>query len=142
MSAKDIQVGGSHYRTMQVQPVQFIQDNLMGFCEGSVVKYVCRWRAKNGIEDLRKARHYLQLIIEAPEYIHLLGQVRKASVIAVRRDISGMTAEEFIDKNGLTNPEAGVIRHVWYWNCFGHPREIEAALKWADDAIQLANAET
>jgi hypothetical protein len=58
------QVGGSHYRDMAIQPVEFIHRNGIGFIEGSVIKYVCRWRKKNGIEDLNKAKHFINLLIE------------------------------------------------------------------------------
>lgn len=58
------QVGGDHYMKMAIQPVEFIFANNLPFCEGNVVKYVTRWRAKNGIKDLEKARHYLDLLIE------------------------------------------------------------------------------
>lgn len=64
MSARDYQVGGSHYAEMAIQPVDFIMQNELGFCEGNVVKYVCRWEKKGGISDLQKARHYLDLLIE------------------------------------------------------------------------------
>ena len=64
MKALDGQVGGSHYRDMKIQPIEFIFANDLGFAEGSVVKYVCRWQAKGGIEDLRKAKHYIELLIE------------------------------------------------------------------------------
>lgn len=60
-----IQVGGGHYKEMSIQPVEFILANNLGFCEGNIVKYVSRWKAKNGIEDLKKARHYLDLLIDA-----------------------------------------------------------------------------
>ena len=63
-SALDVQVGGSHYKAMKIQPVEFIHANGIGYFEGNVIKYVTRWRAKNGIDDLRKARHYLDLLIE------------------------------------------------------------------------------
>lgn len=63
-SALDRQFGGSHYKEMAIQPVEFILANKLDFCEGNVVKYVSRWKVKNGIEDLRKARHYLDLLIE------------------------------------------------------------------------------
>jgi hypothetical protein len=63
-SALDIQVGGDHYKNMPIQPVEFIHRNGLGFCEGNVIKYVTRWRAKNGVRDLEKARHYLDLLIE------------------------------------------------------------------------------
>ena len=58
------QEGGSHYKDLAIQPVEYIHANGLGFCEGSVVKYVTRWRAKNGIADLKKARHFLDLLIE------------------------------------------------------------------------------
>lgn len=63
-SALDVQIGGSHYKDMPIQPIEFIQANGIGFMEGNVIKYVSRWKAKNGIPDLEKARHYLDLLIE------------------------------------------------------------------------------
>lgn len=63
-SALDVQVGGNHYKSMRIQPVEFIQANGLGFCEGNAIKYVCRWKHKNGVEDLKKARHYIDLLIE------------------------------------------------------------------------------
>jgi hypothetical protein len=63
-SALRCQVGGGHYKDMAIQPVEYIHKNGIGFIEGSIVKYVSRWRAKNGIEDLKKARHMLDLLIE------------------------------------------------------------------------------
>lgn len=58
------QVGGGHYKDMAIQPVEFIHRNGIGFCEGCVIKYVSRWRAKGGVEDLKKARHFIDLLIE------------------------------------------------------------------------------
>lgn len=63
-SALDVQHGGSHYKFLEIQPIEFITKNKLGFCEGNVVKYVTRWRHKGGIEDLRKAKHYIELLIE------------------------------------------------------------------------------
>jgi hypothetical protein len=63
-SALTKQVGGSHYRDKGIQPIIYIHANDLGFCEGNVVKYVTRWRDKNGVADLRKAIHYLELLIE------------------------------------------------------------------------------
>jgi hypothetical protein len=57
------QVGGGHYKDMAIQPVEFIHKNQIPYLEGNVVKYLCRWRSKNGIEDLRKAAHYIELLI-------------------------------------------------------------------------------
>lgn len=58
------QVAGDHYKSMSIQPVEFVHKNGIGYIEGSVIKYVSRWRRKNGVEDLKKARHFLDLLIE------------------------------------------------------------------------------
>lgn len=62
--ASDIQEGGNHYKDMPIQPTEFIHKNGIPFIEGNVIKYVCRWRHKNGIQDLRKAKHYIDLLIQ------------------------------------------------------------------------------
>ena len=59
------QEGGGHYKDMKIQPFEYIHANGIGFAEGCVIKYVSRWKAKNGIEDLKKALHFLELLIEA-----------------------------------------------------------------------------
>lgn len=59
------QEGGGHYKGMKIQPFEYIHANGIGFAEGCVIKYVSRWRVKNGVEDLKKARHFLDLLIEA-----------------------------------------------------------------------------
>jgi hypothetical protein len=64
MTALETQEGGDHYKTMVIQPVEFITRNGLGFCAGNVVKYVCRHHLKNGKEDLLKARHYIDLILQ------------------------------------------------------------------------------
>ena len=62
--ALDVQVGGDHYKKLAIQPIEYIHANKLGFAEGNVVKYVTRWRDKNGIKDLEKARHYIDLLIQ------------------------------------------------------------------------------
>lgn len=64
MSANDTQCGGSHYKTRAIQPWDYIAANNLGYFEGNIVKYVSRWESKGGVEDLRKARHYLDKLIE------------------------------------------------------------------------------
>lgn len=66
-SALEVQEGGSHYKDMRIQPIEFIHANGIPFAEGSIIKYVARWRTKNGIQDLKKARHFLDLLIELEE---------------------------------------------------------------------------
>jgi hypothetical protein len=64
VSALDKQVSGSHYKDKGIQPIIYIHANNLGFCEGNVVKYVTRWREKGGVADLRKAIHYIELLIQ------------------------------------------------------------------------------
>ena len=58
------QIGGSHYKSMKIQPIEFIQANDLGFCEGNAVKYLCRYKQKGGLQDLLKAKHYIEILIE------------------------------------------------------------------------------
>lgn len=61
------QVGGDHYAKMAIQPEEYIAENDIGYHEGCVIKYVSRWKDKGGLEDLRKARHFLDLKIVREE---------------------------------------------------------------------------
>ena len=63
-TAKDTQVGGDHYKNYEIQPIDYIIANDIPFVEGNIIKYVTRWRDKGGVSDLRKAQHYIQLLIE------------------------------------------------------------------------------
>ncbi|MEY4441045.1 MAG: hypothetical protein RL442_45 [Pseudomonadota bacterium] len=62
--ANKIQVAGTHYKQKAIQPWDYIAANELGYFEGNIVKYVSRWRDKGGVDDLRKAQHYLQKLIE------------------------------------------------------------------------------
>lgn len=63
-AALQTQVGGGHYKDMQIQPVEFIQANNLGFLEGCIVKRICRWRSKDGLKDLQKIKHEVDLLIQ------------------------------------------------------------------------------
>jgi hypothetical protein len=67
MSANDIQVAGTHYKEQPIQPWDYIAANKIGYFEGNVIKYVSRWKEKGGVNDLKKARHYLDKLIEISE---------------------------------------------------------------------------
>lgn len=64
MSALTKQSGGSHYKDLAIQPVEYIHANGIGYMEGNVIKYLSRWKSKGGISDLEKAKHYIELLIE------------------------------------------------------------------------------
>lgn len=63
-SPLEVQIGGKHYRELFIQPVEFIERNAIPFLEGCVIKRMCRHTNKNGVEDLLKAKHEIDLIIE------------------------------------------------------------------------------
>lgn len=58
------QIGGAHYKQYPIQPIDYILANGIPYMEGNIVKYVTRWRTKGGIEDLRKAKHYIEWLIK------------------------------------------------------------------------------
>lgn len=64
----DSQVGGNHY-DMPIQPIEYILKNNLGFAEGNIIKYVSRYKSKGGVEDLKKARHYLDMLISSLEKV-------------------------------------------------------------------------
>jgi hypothetical protein len=66
MAANDIQHGGNHYKT-PIEVWDFVEANDLGFLDGTAIKYLARWKKKNGLEDLRKAIHYVNKLIEVEE---------------------------------------------------------------------------
>jgi hypothetical protein len=63
-TALDVQVGGDHYKNLAIQPVEFCEKNKLSHLESSIVKRVCRWRTKDGLKDLLKIKHEVDLLIE------------------------------------------------------------------------------
>ena len=64
MNVYDKQIGGTHYKKMKIQPSKFVIENKLPFPEGNVIKYLCRHPYKGGKEDLEKAKHFIDMIIE------------------------------------------------------------------------------
>ena len=64
LPSRDIQISGTHYKDMKLQPIDFIMQNNLDFCTGNAIKYLCRHKAKNGKQDLEKAIHYIQMLME------------------------------------------------------------------------------
>ena len=62
--ALDKQIGGEHYRKFVIQPAEFCYKNNIPYLEATAIKYLCRWKDKGGIQDLEKAKHFIQLLIE------------------------------------------------------------------------------
>lgn len=58
------QYGGNHYKGLAIEPIEYAYKNNLDFFQGNVVKYITRFRDKNGLEDLKKAKHYIDLLIQ------------------------------------------------------------------------------
>lgn len=74
MKANDRQVGGDYYKNKKIQPwdameVWMTKEAFQGYLHGNAVKYIARWRDKNGVQDLRKAIHYIEKLIETETQI-------------------------------------------------------------------------
>lgn len=67
LTPRDVQVGGDHYKTMKIQPYEYIVANNIGWLEGNAIKYISRYKQKGGRKDIEKAIHYLQLLLEETE---------------------------------------------------------------------------
>ena len=63
-NATDKQVGGQHYKSMGIQPIEYIHKNNLDYFQGNVVKYISRHKSKNGAQDVQKAIHYCELILQ------------------------------------------------------------------------------
>ena len=114
MSAFDKQVGGNHYKDTTIQPVQYIHANGLGFMEGCVVKYVTRHGRKGGAEDLSKAIHFLEMLIEL-EYTGLTPEDQAA--IEEIKKLDPLPEQHYMDpprgcqtSNGNGRPFLHVLR--------------------------------
>lgn len=63
-SAMDVQVGGDHYKKLKIQPMDYSMANGLDACQHTVVRYITRFRDKGGVQDLLKARHVIDMLIE------------------------------------------------------------------------------
>lgn len=82
-SPLQVQVGGNHYKDFKIQPVEFCMANNLNFCQSSAIKYICRYKNKNGVQDIDKAIHFLQILkqIEYPEPEKIEDIVRTLNVL-------------------------------------------------------------
>ena len=103
MSSYKKQIGGSHYKNMKIQPSKFINDNKLLFAEGNAIKYICRHNAKNGKEDLEKAKHYIDMIIERDYQLIPMTEEEEYRN-------AGITKEEAEKKPSTKNNSWGILK--------------------------------
>lgn len=88
MSALDTQVGGDHYKSMPIQPMEYSMANNLDACQHTVIKYVTRFREKGGVQDLQKAKHVIDMLIEFETSDENTEQAQPASEPAMSKDES------------------------------------------------------
>lgn len=98
------QVGGNHYKDMLLQPIELIAALRCSFIQGCIIKYISRYKAKNGAEDIKKCIHYAQLAIQ-------LRDKRKCN-----DKILSMSLNRYILKNKLTIIQRRIITQAVYNN--------------------------
>lgn len=128
MKAKDIQIGGRHYRKMAIQPFEFCIANDLGGVEHTIVKYVSRWPDKGGLEDVLKSRHCVDFLIDnAPALI-----ASRTPFLPRQPEI---TARQYCTANRLGHFETEVVRWIYFWSHNGQVLNLEAAAKACDSLI-------
>lgn len=97
-----VQYGGGHYKNLVIQPVEFCEINQLSFCQSSAIKYLTRYRLKNGFEDLSKAKHFVQLLrhMDFAEY---------RPVIKVASFTWNITPEQYCEDNNIGHKESAAI---------------------------------
>lgn len=113
MSSNSTQVGGTHYK-VAYQHWDYVLDNQIPYLEANATKYITRWRKKNGLEDLRKARHYVEKLLEEVEQ----GRMRVPWRRRLKRWLGLDTPQMFrffVHANGLTETEALIVRYLTTW---------------------------
>ena len=104
MKATDVQIGGSYYKDMAMQPIELITALRCSFIQGCIIKYISRYKAKNGVQDIKKCIHYAQLAIQ-------LGDKRRCNDKTLSLSIN-----KFIIKNKLTILQRRIITQAVYNN--------------------------
>tara|TARA_R110001599_G_scaffold33832_3_gene108826 strand:+ start:13724 stop:14125 length:402 start_codon:yes stop_codon:yes gene_type:complete len=132
LTARNYQVGGNHYSKMIIQPFEFTAANDLGGIEHTIVKYSSRWREKGGVDDLRKARHCLEFLVESAPGLVALRENRPAFQPAI-------TADQYCTANQLGPLETEVVRRIYFW---AHNRQVSglyACGRYLDQLIAEAS---
>lgn len=85
----DRQIGGDHYKKYKIQPAEYMHANEIPFLEGEAISYVTRWRDKNGLPDLRKAIHILEILIQLEE----AKKKNEQQSVPITKSAKGITGE-------------------------------------------------
>ena len=131
-NANDVQHGGTHYKHGgDYQIWDYIEDVGLGYLEGNAVKYIGRWRFKNGVEDLRKAQHYIHKLME----IDRDNRVYNSSSYDMFQKL-----QQFQKSMQLTDEEAALIWSITRWSCYEDLMMVSTKLKVMIEGGQRAES--
>ena len=119
------QIGGSHYKS-KFEHWDLVEETGMGYLEANCSRYVVRWRAKDGLEGLKKAHHYARKLLE----VVATGKRVNKAMIGTRKDNDGklLRGAEFCQINSLTKTETDVVLRLINWQTSDHIQEIMALI--------------
>lgn len=109
MSALKEQIGGSHYKNFEYQPIQLFLDLDLNFIQCNIIKYIVRHKFKNGVEDVKKAKHYAEIALENGAPCHMLSEDDKDLIDIFINQLRG---DEFIEKGIIILAIYGRYRDV------------------------------
>jgi hypothetical protein len=129
----------SHYTRWKLEPTTFIIENEVPFCEGNVIKYIMRWRFKNGIEDLQKAKRYIDILIEQAQTGKLDSLTKPNPVEELKKVAEGRSYE--IGSGEPIDDKSPLRRHAVPMGPAAICREIEKANREAEKDIPVSPKE-
>lgn len=131
MSALNVQVGGDHYKNLAIQPIEYCQKNNLGACESFVIKYVTRHKSKNGVQDIKKAIHMLELLVELEYGDKLMGYEVKFHINGAGGDIE--VYHQYFHHRENAEKLCRSFKHPFYWlNDFKYLVSLGESYKWQD----------
>lgn len=126
--ANEVQVGGDHYRRQAIQPWDYIAANGLDFFQGAVVKYISRWKTKDGIKDLEKCLHFLQ------KYIEVSKSMGDDTCDKPTNQYAGMSLQEIADRVSCSISDAKILQ------AGGTPVFVETGHAVVTAVIELADS--
>lgn len=119
LTANQRQVGGDHYKNGALEHWDLIERHGIGYLEGCATKYIARWRKKNGLQDLEKADHYVQKLLELYD----------EGVRLPRGVVPHQTIADFCRVNGCDAVEAGALNMLLHWSTREHLVEAQKDIR-------------
>ena len=133
MSALETQVGGNHYSKLKIQPIEFIIGCRLEFREANAVKYLSRYTDKNGVEDLRKSRHYVEMILENNNAVK--GFFRRIyKWVELQLTKPHQSAFDYVMANDFSYHQRHAIMLIANWIFYGE-EDLQKALYHIDELI-------